>query len=142
MSKYIPTTTTTKKRGPKPKKPRSIIESCVEAVSEPKKPFVMKLTFNPKPTWRMTDEEVYAFARRQALDASDTIRTNEGRMTQDEMQQYAAAIYDSIIWFNRKDRRHAEHMRYLAELKKKEEMRERDAQDGKLKAKIHAATKE
>ena len=69
MPKYIPTTTTTKKRGPKPKKPRSIIGSCAEAASEPKRPFVMKITFNPTPTWKMTDEEVEMYiANGQTVD--------------------------------------------------------------------------
>lgn len=141
MPKYIPTTTTTKKRGPKPKKPRSIIGSCAEAVSEPKRPFVTKITFNPKPTWKMTDEEAYAFACRQAQEAADHIRTKDGHMTEGDVQKYAAAVYQSILYFNKRDPRHKDHMRYLEELRENEEERKKAALLVQLEAKILAAMK-
>ena len=107
----------------------------------PEKPKRPKVRFNPKPVWKMTDQEAYAFACRQAQEAADHIRTTTGRMTNADMEQYAAAVYQGIIYFNRRDPRHKEYMRYLEELREKEEERERDAQDGQLQAKIKAALK-
>jgi len=109
-----------------------------ELPEKPKKP---KAHYNPKPVWKMTDEEAYAFACRQAQEAADHIRTKDGHMTEGDMQQYAAAVYQSILYFNKRDPRHKEHMRYLEELREKEKERERDAQDGQLQAKIKAALK-
>lgn len=69
---------------------------------------VWRSGYNPKPFYKMTDEEVRAFAIRQALDASTSIR-----MTRDEIRLYAGAVYESILYFNRIDKRHEEYMKYL-----------------------------
>lgn len=127
----------------KTRKPRSIIEQCAsskKAVAyakrhalpvpanaksfksvEPDVPMTVRKGYNPKPFYKMTDAELCAFASRQALEASDTIQ-----MTQEEMQQYAVAIFGAIKYFNKRDKRHADYMLYLEECRLREEARQRE----------------
>ena len=126
----------------KTRKPRSIIEQCAsskKAVAnakrhalsvpaaksfksvEPDVSMTVRKVYNPKPFYKMKDAELCAFASRQALEASDTIQ-----MTQEEMQQYAGAIFGAIKYFNKRDKRHADYMLYLEECRLREEARQRE----------------
>lgn len=72
----------------------------------------------------MTDAEVEMYAMRQAQFASRTMRIAEQRrqrrMTEEEVAQYAQAIRDSILYFNRRDPEHAVAMRYRLEMNDRE----------------------
>lgn len=75
-----------------------------------------------KPLWKMTNEELIIFSNSQARDAERTTRIIENgkcrSMTQDEVRQYALSVYESVRYFNLRDQRHAEEMRYLEECRR------------------------
>ena len=73
--------------------------------------------YNPKPVGEMTPEEARQFAIRLAVEASESIR-----MTQDEQLLYASEVFQSIMRMNRADERWRDHMRYLAECRKMQQM--------------------
>lgn len=81
--------------------------------------------------YKMTDEELRFFAFRQAIGAAETtrFRTPDGTrsMNEDEVKEYAAAILSSITYFNKRDPRHAEEMRYRELCRRQKE--EHDAAD-------------
>lgn len=97
----------------KSRKLRYITE--LRPASDIKQPLVDNRLYNPKPFYKMTDAEIRAFASRQAMAASHSIR-----MTVDEVERYAAGVYYSILFFNERDRRHADYMLYLEELRQSE----------------------
>lgn len=57
----------------------------------------------------MTMKEAHVFASRVAIEASETID-----MSSDELRQFAAAIFSSINYFNRRSREHDNYMQYMA----------------------------
>jgi len=69
-----------------------------------------------KPIHELTNKQAYEFAMRQALEASDSIR-----MSVEEIQQYAAAVYWSIRYFNDRDPKHKEYMRFVEECRRARE---------------------
>ena len=69
--------------------------------------------FTQKPCSKMTDREAMAFAAKQAEQAATSIR-----MTEEEVLQYASAVYLSIRYFNDRDKEHAAYMQYLDKCKK------------------------
>ena len=80
-----------------------------------------------QPFYKMTDEKNRSFALRQAIGASETTRyrTEDGirGMNEDEVKQYAAAILSSITYFNKRDPRYAEEVRYRELCRKQNEER-------------------
>jgi len=79
----------------------------------------------------MSEEELRFFAFRQAIGATETtrFRTPDGTrsMNEDEIKEYAAAILSSITFFNKRDPRYAEEMRYRELCRQQKE--ERDVAD-------------
>ena len=84
-----------------------------------------------KKFYKMTDEELRFFAFRQAIGAAETtrFRTPDGTrgMNEDEIKEYAGAILSSITFFNKRDPRYAEEVRYRELCRQQKE--ERDAAD-------------
>lgn len=85
-----------------------------------------------QPFYKMTDEEARSFAYRQALGAAETtcFRTDDGTrgMTESDVRQYASAILSAIRYFNLRDPRHSEEMRYRELCKKQQAAQNRPTQ--------------
>lgn len=81
--------------------------------------------------YEMTEEGLRSFAFRQAIGAAETtrFRTHDGTrgMNENEVREYAAAILSSVAYFNKRDPRHAEEVRYRELCRRQKE--EHDAAD-------------
>lgn len=80
-----------------------------------------------KPFYKMTEEEARSFAFRQAIGAAETtrFRTHDGTrgMDEKEVREYAGALLSAISYFNKRDPRHAEEVRYCELCRKQNEER-------------------
>lgn len=94
------------------RKARSIQELTIERLAEMSR---RHYHYNPTPFYEMTERQARGFAMRQAVTASASIP-----MTMDEMKLYAGAVYESIRYFNERDPRHADHMRFIKECEERQ----------------------
>lgn len=72
--------------------------------------------YNPQPISSMDYVEAKEFSCRQAKKAAKAMSLNS-----DEEKRYAMSVFESICYFNKRDERHHEIMRYRAECLEAEE---------------------